>query len=470
MALEQRCSQNQRLILTQTMHQSLHLLSLSSLDLCQEIQEIALSNPLLEVTLPDFSAFSLEEARNQGENGAKNLDFPKEYVKATSSKRDDEEGYDFTDFYTSEGSFTDFLLAQLGEMKKIPPATLQIARYLVENLDSRGYLDVPLEILALETGQTPQNMQEGLALLQTLEPVGVGARNLQECLHLQLKKSSFKGTQLGEMAENIISQGLPELAQGDMAVLRKKVGGTPSNLKKAVEILQSFQPIPCQGFPGTSATKFVVPEANIWVRDGRVSVEICQECQPKITVDLNYAQNLPGDLPPEVAEYIQIQQKQGEQLLANLEHRRETITKILLVIVQIQQDFFVNGLPLRPMTMQQVAEQLEMSPSTVSRTVKEKFVLFQGRPLLLKTLFSVPVKSKTPFICENMRNSQEFSPHFIQEIMKQYITTEPSTAPYSDDILREILENRGIHISRRTVAKYRNLLGFPTAGIRRRKG
>ncbi len=349
-------------------------------------------------------------------------------------------------------SFSEYLEGQLGTIPYLDPRLRELCRYLIGCLNSAGYLDCPLTELAEELGVPLFEMEQALLAIQTLDPPGVGARDLSECLLLQLAQ----GTHFTEENIHLLRAGLPLLAEEDWDGLARLLGVSREQAKRDAAVIRSLNPIPSRGFASAERPVYLVPEATVSCRDGEVIIEMERGSQPKVELNQYYC-SLLGSGEGETRDYLRRMMAEANELISGLQSREKTLRQILGAIVKGQRDFFLKGAALAPLTMQQVAEELGLSTSTVSRAVKDKYLSFQGRSLALRSFFVVALPT-----------GEGVSPQTAREHIRRFIAAEDPALPLSDEALREALGNLGINASRRTVAKYRGEMGIPSSAQRKR--
>lgn len=446
MALEQRLEQAQKLILTQTMLQSLEVLQLPVAELSNYLQEAALSNPILsveEAPLPESSALEVQREREMAP-----------YTQPAVFSQD-EKATDFTSFFVKPRSFTEHLKEQLGQMRELDEEMLVRCLFLVDSLSSSGYLDCSLEELAEETGQSLFDMEQALFVVQTLDPTGTGARSLSECLLLQLAE----GRHFTELNIHLVRKGLPLVAKHDIQALCSLLHASVPEIEQAIETIRSLNPIPSQGFLTGQSSGYVRPEALIRCEDEHVIVEMNDGALPRVQLDPTYCAMLGGELDHEARDYLLHKQTEAKALLSNLESRRHTIARILCAAVQVQEQYFLHGADLAPLTMQQLADMLELNVSTVSRAIKEKYIQFGTRVFPLRDLLTATLQTAAGTISVEAAKRQ----------IRRFIAAEDPHAPLSDEMLSQALNGIGIPLSRRTVAKYRAEMEIPTASLRKNR-
>lgn len=446
MELKQQATTKQTLALTQTMRQSLACLQMSVLELRDYIQEEALSNPLLEISMEDYSVPLSPAGISQRERD----DW------SGSDIRNSDDGHnasDFTDVYIKEVSFSEHLNQQLGQVKELDERQRSLCKYLIGCLDSRGYLDCDLQDLADESGIPLFDLEQALYVVQMLEPIGVGARSLSENLIIQLANSEH----FNEATVHIALFGLELLSTQDYRALAKEMGLSIQQVICAEQVIKALNPIPSRGFAAGEATQYSVPEAEIIIENGQLAIQIDPwHLLPKISINNIY------DTTSDDSAKIYIRQKKEEAatLLKMIQNRESTLSAVIRCIAAKNREFFVNGGPLVPLTMQQVAEDLSVNASTISRTVKGKSIQFTGKILPLRMFFSSALQTQS---------GNAVSAESAKQQIRRFVNAEDKRQPLSDDGLCHALAGIGIVLSRRTIAKYRAELNIPSKSERRQK-
>lgn len=446
MRLEQALSQ--RLALSQSMRQSLDCLQLPAPELSEYLQEAALSNPLLEVQPPTWYETALPSEAPSPEHEALVLRGDEGY----SSRRGAEDAPDFTAYFTQEVTLRDHLYEQIGQMKLVDDELLRLCRFLIDCLDERGYLDCPLDELAQELSLPLFTLEQALFAVQMLDPPGVGARSLSECLTLQLAQRRT----LDPLALAIARDGLELLAARDYAALAARLGADVSAVKRAAGLILALEPLPARSFSSGRPVAYTAPEAVFTLAQGRLSVELNEQVLPRLSINADYEALLTADPDPAVRRYVKEKLAEANSLLHGVHTRCDTLLRVLTLIAEEQRDYFSGGV-LRPVTMQQAAEMLGLSVSTVSRAVQGKSIQFQGKVLPLRSFFTAAI-----------RPDGAVSPQAAKQRLQSLILAEDPSAPLSDEALRLALSALGIELSRRAVAKYRAALGIPSSAQRKR--
>lgn len=453
MALEQQLQQAQKLVLTQAMQQSLHCLQMSALELRSFLQEASLSNPLLEVEDLPLGELPPEAVDSSGVEQHEDLPIERREQLIWDGSYSEA---DLSAYVSHQESFTDYLNSQLGQMSLLDADTLARCRYLVGCLNSAGYLDCSLAELAEEIDQSLFDMEQALFIIQALDPPGVGARSLSECLLLQLTQ----GSAFTEVNIHLVQSGLSLLAENDIAGLADLLKVTPAEARAAADTIRSLNPIPSRGFYSESRVPFVIPEATIRPLGDRAVIEMNGHILPRVSLNETYCGLIGQPDLKDAQLYLREKLAEAKNLINHLEGRSDTLFRLLSAVVELQQGYFMEGKPLQPMTMRQLADRLELNISTVSRAVKDKYIQFDGRVLPLRSLFSLSLPSA---------NGQEVSADTARQHLKRFIAAEDPAAPLSDEALRQALAGVNILLSRRTVAKYRGELNIPAASARKQR-
>ncbi len=468
-SLELRASQH--LALTPALQQSIKLLQLSALDLELEIARALEENPLLENARAEDhiqEGSQVEASSNESDGGgpdapdmvAEGMDFSRGLA-STDDDRDER----------PESAQSISLRAHLLEQLRTTRASerdLVLVAALIDELDDAGYLASPLE--EIQTWFDPSQdvsideWRAALRLLQSLDPPGVGARSLSECLDLQLQyldKERFPGLSTGECiarARVICQDHLTVLGQGNLAKLREVLGCTQGDLRQAHGLILRLNPRPGSAWNSPVADA-AIPDVLVRKSGKKWVVRLNDAVVPKLRIHALYAQAL-GSARTGADSVLHGQLQEARLLIRNVAQRFETILKVSQAIVSHQQAFFSQGWgALRPMTLKDIAGDLGMHESTISRATSQKFMLTPFGTVELKRFFSVGLMASA--------SGESTSATAIQNRIQEMIQNEDRAAPLSDSQLVSQLEKEGIEIARRTVAKYRDLLKIPTAPLRK---
>ena len=466
--------QSQQLVMTPQLTQAIKLLTLTNLELESVIAEEMAKNPLLEMSSGDEAEGPAEEVADE----APALSLTDELIPGGGGEDDRPLDYDFegqaleTDSYTdvtvsgSGGDEFDFerleatatslsehLLAQLhGESGP----TALLAEIIIEQIDASGYLSAPLRDIADDAGATMQEAEEALALVQDLDPAGVGARSLSECLALQAKAADRYDPAMARLIDN-----LDLLAKGRMNDLKRICGVDDEDLADMVRELRDYDPKPGTRFSAEGAEQ-ITPDVFVRQTRGGYSVELNTAALPRLLINRRYYQELrSGPQDKKSKAWLSECLASANWLVRALDQRARTIVKVVSEIVKTQQGFFESGAEaLKPLTLRQVADAIEMHESTVSRVTSNKYLLCERGLYELKYFFGSGVASSDG---EGEGASAEAVKSAIRDII------ERETEILSDDAIAALLKQRGFDCARRTVVKYRESMGMGSSVQRRRQ-
>lgn len=364
-----------------------------------------------------------------------------------------EDAPDISAFLTREKTFRDHLNEQIGQMKLVDDESLRLCRFLIDCLDERGYLDCPLEELSREFDIPLFSLEQALFAVQMLDPPGVGARDLSECLTLQLAQSRS----LDPLALKIARSGLEMLGKRDFSGLAALLGVSVSEARAAAARVLALNPIPSRSFAGSEQIAYVAPDATFSLHRGQLVIELNERILPRLSINAEYSALLASP-DPEVQRYVKEKLSEAQALIKGVRTRCDTLLQLITLIAEEQRSFLCSGGELLPVTMQQLAEKMNVSTSTVSRAVQSKYVQFQGRVLPIRSFFTTAIRSDAAV-----------SSHTVKQRLRSLIQAEDPAAPLSDEALRLALSAHGIEVSRRAVAKYRMAMDIPSSSQRRKR-
>ncbi|MDR2909220.1 MAG: RNA polymerase factor sigma-54 [Oscillospiraceae bacterium] len=447
MALNLELGARQNLVMTQKMQLAVKILQMNSLDLEQHIKQAAVENPVLEIELPDLE----DEARARQEK-LEWLDRMDDSNSFRFMLRPDEER-EFPLYEKTGGdTLNDTLLLQLAGAC-LSAEEERAARYLIGNLDENGYLLTGMEQLLLESGLHEELMASALRALQRMDPAGVGARDLRECLLLQTERLEEPHPVLTALIE----RHLDALAKNRLDRVAAELGVTLKEVKEAKALLLTLNPKPGNGFFERGTVPYIRPDLFVVHFEDGFQVIYNDYGQPGVFVN-EYYKNLAKDSDPEAAAWLRERLNGAHALIAGVAQRRRTVLDCARVILARQAPFFERGPGyLTPMTLNDVAQELGLHLSTVSRAVNGKYLQSQWGVQRLGDFFSNRA-SKT---------SESASRDMAMREMRRILDGEDRDEPFSDQRIAELLALRGIKISRRTVAKYREGARIPPAAGRK---
>jgi RNA polymerase sigma-54 factor len=331
----------------------------------------------------------------------------------------------------------------------------KVGEYFIGCIDDNGYLHCTPAEAAAAAGVRESCAIEVLKLLQTFDPAGIGARDLRECLLLQIERQGIGNPLL----EAIVDRYLDDVAAGRIRLIAEQLACTPHEVQTTVDIIRMLTPKPGQGFGGDRNLGYVLPDVNIERVADEFIVIVNDSDVPRLTINPYYRRVI-RDADGEAKKFVEGRINAAVWLIKSIEQRRMTLFNVTGTIVKLQDDFFRKGPKLlRPLTMKKVADQLGIHESTVSRTVANKYAATPFGLYPLRFFFSAGI---TALDGECMAASR------VKQELRDTIVAEDPAEPLSDQALRVILANRGMEVSRRTVAKYREELGIAASGKRKR--
>ena len=481
---------SQHLALTPQLQQSIRLLQLSTLELSQEIEQAMSDNPLLErdddpmagsLRLGNDGAISSErtpaaetngEADHAGDSGDSAAEFehadaPLDWGRAASTGDDDDSSP--LNWATQPDSLREHLLGQL-HCTQASQRDRGLVEFLIEALDDDGYLSSPLdELLELCPPEAEVDLDElraALRLLQSFDPPGVGARSAGECLALQLTAAADQADEAERsayrLATRIVSEHLPLLAHRDFARLKKIFGCCDDELRTAHRLICRLNPYPGVAF-GQGQADYVVPDIILKRRRDRWVATLNPEVMPKLRVNQAYADILKRDRKDrgDASQHAQWagRLQEARWLIRNIQQRFETILRVSQAIVERQQAFFTHGeIAMRPLVLREIADQVGLHESTISRVTASKYMATPFGVFELKYFFGSHVSTEAGGAASSTA---------IRALIKQLVSAEDPKAPLSDSRIAELLGEQGLVVARRTVAKYREALKIAPVALRK---
>jgi len=333
---------------------------------------------------------------------------------------------------------------------------LTICKYIVESLDNRGYLEISIEELAEELNISKEIIEQALKLVQSLEPYGIGARNIKECLFIQSSKLNI----LDEIIEKIISNHLENIAENKYELVGKDLNISPREAQRYGDLIKKLEPKPSRGFYTGEEVNYIIPDAEIKNIDGEFFILMNESVLPRLMINKTYKDVLQNNRDLETNAYVKDKINQALFLIKSIEQRKNTLYKVLECVINKQKDFFKFGKQyIKPLTLKEVAEIIEVHDSTVSRAIKDKYVLTSYGTIKIKDLFANGLSSN---------NNDDMATIKIKNEIKRIIDEENKGKPLSDQIISSMLGDKNMNISRRTVAKYREELGIKASSMRKR--
>ncbi|EIG8713834.1 RNA polymerase factor sigma-54 [Escherichia coli] len=465
---------SQQLAMTPQLQQAIRLLQLSTLELQQELQQALESNPLLEQidTHEEIDTRETQDSETLDTADAlEQKEMPEElpldaswdtiYTAGTPSGTSGDYIDDELPVYQGETTQTlqDYLMWQV-ELTPFSDTDRAIATSIVDAVDDTGYLTVPLEDILESMGDEEIDIDEVEAVLkriQRFDPVGVAAKDLRDCLLIQLSQFD-KTTPWLEEARLIISDHLDLLANHDFRTLMRVTRLKEDVLKEAVNLIQSLDPRPGQSIQ-TGEPEYVIPDVLVRKHNGHWTVELNSDSIPRLQINQHYASMCNNARNDGDSQFIRSNLQDAKWLIKSLESRNDTLLRVSRCIVEQQQAFFEQGEEyMKPMVLADIAQAVEMHESTISRVTTQKYLHSPRGIFELKYFFSSHV---------NTEGGGEASSTAIRALMKKLIAAENPAKPLSDSKLTSLLSEQGIMVARRTVAKYRESLSIPPSNQRK---
>ena len=462
----------QHLTLTPQLQQSIRLLQLSTLELNQELEQILQDNPLLEredesEATEDVPSHTAEaEAQAAEPSPAETEDTEPVTAQDDSDWNDytpsasDDEDVNFAEGSISGSTLREHLLNQL----IVSPLTLRdrtLVAALIDDLDDAGLLSQPLADITASLREEiedlePEEVETALKHLQNMDPTGVGARNLAECLTLQLRALP-PDTPARDAAMQLTEHYLDLLAARDVGKLKKMLGIDDPTLHAARALILSLNPRPGSAF-GVDDTRYVIPDVHVRKVKGMWIASLNADAMPKLRVNRVYADILSRHRESGGGQ-LASQLQEARWLIKNVQQRFDTILRVSQAIVDRQKHFFEHGeVAMRPLVLREIADTVELHESTISRVTSQKFMMTPRGLYELKYFFGSHVATDSGGACSSTA---------IRALIKQLIAAENGKKPLSDGQLADVLSQQGIVVARRTVAKYRESMQIPPANMRR---
>lgn len=456
-------SQTQKLLMTPELRQAITILQLSSLELCDYIEQELLNNPLLDKEEDEYTAFSEDGMRvDEGKTNEDTIEW-EEYLQdyfdwdfLRFPKERKEEETSFENFVSANQTLQEYLLMQL-RLAAADKKIFKIGEFLIGNLDKNGYLAVSVQEAARILRVREEEVEEALKVVQTLDPPGVGARNLQECLLIQVEQKGIKDPNLYEL----IKHHLKDLAEARYTRIAEKLNVPLSKVQELKDIVLSLDPKPARNFSSANEIQYVIPDAVIEKVGNEYVVIMNDSVTPRLSINPYYRSLLMSeDKESLTSKFLTRKLEAALWLIKSLEQRRMTLYKVIKAIVEVQREFLDKGISgLKPLTLKQIADVVGVHESTVSRAISGKYVQTPRGVFELKFFFQNGLENE---------NGSSTCAETIKKMLKEMISNEDPYNPLSDQMIADDLKKKGIRISRRTVAKYREQLGIPSSAKRKR--
>jgi len=481
MALEQKLhlKLSQKLIMTPSLQQAIKLLQLSKLELQEVLNQELLENPLLEESAEEAKQEEAEaeaQEKTQTEEEAKAAEPPTEKEKDSFDEIDydayfqdyieygynprgmgeEHEEFPIENTLTRPPNLTDHLTWQMN-MSDSSPKVKEIGQFIIGNIDEDGYLRATNEEIAAAGPYDPEDVAKAVKAIQSLDPIGVGARDLRECLLLQLDFLEIDVP----LVDTVIRDHWEMFMQRHFVQLAKVLGIDMKTLEGLVEVIKHLDPKPGRKYSNERAI-YVEPDVYIQKVGDEYIIVLNEDGMPKLRINGSYRamlHSMDSKSDGETVNYIKDKIRSAVWLIKSLDQRQRTIYKVAESIVKHQREFLERGIDfLRPLVLRDVADDIQMHESTVSRVVSNKYMHTPRGLFLMKYFFHSGIDSDT---------GEDISSLTVKKKIQSYITAEDPRKPLSDSKIMKILNDEGINIARRTVAKYRDELNIPSSTDRK---
>lgn len=457
--------QTQKLIMTPELKQAIEILQYNSIELNEFIQDELLNNPVLQNT-PNSSDEADKERESEKASSADDDVYDKidwkavagefEDGRARTSSYEQKDDVNYDNFVASEESLADHLLFQL-QMTTLSEEDIKAAVYTIENINDNGYLEVDYEDISRAMGIDHDAAETIIQTIQTFDPPGVGARSLEECLLIQL-------AQVDEDVSvecRIVASYLDDLAANRMQKIAKALDISLEMTQKACDRIRKLEPKPGREFASLREVRYVTPDVYIDKIEGKYVIRVSESSAPRLYINAYYRSLLRQESVNENAiGYINKKLTSALKLIKSIEQRRNTIYRVVESIIEFQYDFFEKGpMYLKPLNLKDVAEEIGVHESTVSRAVNGKYLQCGQGLFEIKHFFQSGVSGAY---------GEGVSAESIKMLIKDLVASEDPKKPLSDQKISNELGKAGIKVSRRTIAKYRDELSIPATSKRKR--
>ena len=471
--LRQQLRLSQQLIMTPQLQQAIKLLQLSRLELLETIHQELETNPLLEETQEEVpTTEEVEASENLPEEPFQEVDVSEkiredfdwesyldEYSSGTPVLVETDHGKEWPSYdykLTLPESLKEHLISQL-RLTDLTETEKVIGAMIIGNLNGGGYLDATVDEIAQMGEVSAKQVERVLARVQLFDPIGVAARDLRECLLIQARTLN----PVDELVIRILENHLHYLENKNYAALVRALKKTPEEVKAAIDIILGLNPRPGCAFDD-DCTEYISPDIYVLKVDDEFIIALNEDGMPKLKVSNYYKEALSSDssATSETKDYIQGKLRSAAWLIKSIHQRQRTLYKVAHSIVHLQSEFFEKGVAhLKPMVLRDVAEDVGMHESTISRVTANKYMHTSHGIFELKYFFNSSINSSV---------GESFASESIKERIRQLIRDEDSSKPYSDQDIVGILKEENVVIARRTVAKYREVLGILPSSKRKK--
>ena len=431
--------QSLKLALTPAIQQSIHILQLSNLELVELLQDKALENPVIEI--------EWDEGMHQ-------------FFTSTSKVHHVQNIDPIMNIETNVKAIDEYIVEQVRlEYNDISPFLLKAITFLAGNINETGYLSISLKEASLICFISLEIMEKALKMIQQVDPAGIGARNLKECLLIQIMRDPYAEP----YAFDVVQHYLDELAQGDFAYIARGLKISSQQVHNVLSYIQEFDPKPGLHYTKHSDHQkmYIISDAIVERIDDKWTVRMNNQYVPKMLINKPYLEQMKACKDSTANKYLKEQVQFAESILYSIGQREQTLTKVIETIVKKQMRFMEQGvLSLVPLQLQDIADVLDLHISTVSRAVKNKYIQTPHGIFELKSFFSTGLATT---------EGEMVSSNHVMQRIKELVEQESCSKPLSDQTIADQLFEEGIRVARRTVVKYRQQMRIPPSSYRKIK-
>ena len=465
--------QTQKLVMTPELIQAIQILQFNTQELDAYMQEQLLVNPVLEVEKPAETSDEREspetgegpDTRSEPEKAGMNETDWREYIKDRGyddisyrqwEYSSDNKDYTFEQYVSSDITLHEHLLFQF-QFASAKRSCRNMGRYIIESLDENGYMTLSREEIANQFNAPLEKVGEVIDIIHGFDPPGIGAKDLKECLIIQLEHLN----KLDELTKEIINNHLEDLAANRLCVIAKALGRSVQEIQEIGDIIRKLEPKPGRQFASQTAVRYIVPDILLEKVEDDYVVTINESSTPRLMVSSYYEKLLAeSEKDANLSKYLTNRLNSALWLIKSIEQRKQTIYNVVKAVVKYQKKFFDHGPKhLKTLTLRQIAEEVGIHESTVSRSINGKYMQTPRGVFEIKYFFTGGIPDGS---------GEGISSNSVKAFIKEIIKNEDHKFPSSDQDIAIMLEQRGINISRRTVAKYRDEMNILSSSKRKR--
>lgn len=426
-------------MLSQLQVESLNILAMSMTELKDFLQNEEIENPIVEYT-------------NGGGEEAAPVTFKETERFYNGSDREDSRENELYEIEDSEKSLEDLVNMQL-QWKHMGDTERKIVDFCIQSLDQSGYLTIPPQEIAKDLGVKEEQVMRVLSVLKELEPQGIFAAGLEECLLTQVR-----GMDEEEILGDMIRNHLQDIAEGKISTISRCLKVSSAEVRKMIHVIRNLNPRPLNGIGGEKS-QYILPDVLLEFQDGQWNIELNDKWTGNLQINDFYIHMMETAQDEELKSYFENKLRRARFIMNAVEQRRTTLLGITREILKRQEDYLLGRGQLRPMTLEEIGDALEIHKSTVSRAVRDKYLRSPSGCVMFRSLFTTGIASSD--------GNGDVSRNTVKTKLKELVASENKKKPWSDEQLAGLLQDAGMPVSRRTVAKYRMELGI--GGVFQRK-